>query len=221
MLSIKLVLLAVLAALSANGFVIPVPAGDSLRNQDYQRVDCYPEAPYSFGEDIRQKCLQRNCWFESSSTPNVPWCFYPTSSFGYTMTQVEQTSTGLKINLRRLTTHQSPYPDPVDNLVLTVDFLNPKALNLKIRDQFKDRYEVPIELNNIRSKDQSAKAEQASEFRFQYQNRPEDNVFTFQIIRKSTGMVLFDTSIGSFVFNDQFLQIATKLPTGSNVYGFG
>lgn len=224
MLSIKLTLLAVLAALSANGFVIPVPEADqdSLRNQDYQRVDCYPEAPYSFGEDIRDKCLQRNCWFESSSTPNVPWCFYPTSSFGYTMTgQAEQTTTGLKINLRRLTTHRSPYPDPVDNLVLTVDFVNPKILNFKIRDQNKDRYEVPIEMNDVRSKDQSVKLEQASEFRFQYQNRPEDSVFSFQIIRKSTGAVLFDTSMGSFVYNDQFLQIATKLPTGSNVYGFG
>src|SRR5665811_2157108 len=45
-------------------------------------------------------------------------------------------------------------------------------------------------------------------------------VFSFKVIRKSSGIVIFDTSVGGFTFSDQFIQIATKLPS-QNLYGFG
>ena len=44
--------------------------------------------------------------------------------------------------------------------------------------------------------------------------------FAFQIKRQSNGRILWDTSIGGFVYSDQFLQISTLLPS-QNVYGFG
>ena len=40
------------------------------------------------------------------------------------------------------------------------------------------------------------------------------------VIRKSTGTVLFDTSLGGLTLADQFLQLAVQL-SSSNVYGFG
>lgn len=214
---LKILLLLLASLVLTKSFVIKDDQLKSIRS-DYERVDCYPEAPFSFGEDIREKCLQRNCMFESSSTPNVPWCFFPQNSFGYTMTESEETDTGLRIVLKRLQTHKSPFPDPIENLVLTVDFLNPKTLNIKIKDQDSDRYEVPIVLEDVRSPTMKSKDE--SELSFEFKNGI-DEVFEFKIVRKSTGTVLFDTSIGSFVYNDQFLQIATKLPKDSNVYGFG
>lgn len=214
----KSLLLLLASLVLANSFVLKDNTIFETKRSDYERVDCYPEASYSFGEDIKDKCLQRNCLFESSSIPNVPWCFFPQDSFGYTMTSSEQTDSGLKINLKRITSRQSPFPDPIENLVLTVDFLNPKTLNIKIKDKDHDRYEVPIVLEDVRSKDSNP--QDASELSFQFQNGP-NQVFEFKIVRKSTGTVLFDTSIGAFVYNDQFLQIATKLPKDSNVYGFG
>ncbi|VDM66146.1 unnamed protein product [Strongylus vulgaris] len=46
------------------------------------------------------------------------------------------------------------------------------------------------------------------------------NVFAFQVVRKSTGTKLWDTSIGGMQFADKFIQIATYLPS-RNLFGFG
>jgi alpha-glucosidase (family GH31 glycosyl hydrolase) len=121
-----------------------------------------------------------------------------------------------RIILRRLTTYLPPFYNSIDTLALEVDYLNSKTLRLKIYDATKARYEVPLELNNVRNTGAFV-----SDFIFEYENRASDNVFQFRIKRRSNGKVLFDTSIGGFVFEDQFLQIATILPTGSDVYGFG
>jgi hypothetical protein len=186
------------------------------KNLDTQRVDCYPEAPYSFGQPIETQCRQRNCLFQSSTVANVPWCFFPQESFGYTMLNYTNIKNGHVIYLRRLTKYSSPFPDPIDNLRLDVEYLNSKTLHFKIYDSSQTRYEVPIELNDVRDSDSFT-----PELTFTFENRAADSVFTFKVVRKSTGLALFDTSIGSFVFSDQFLQIATILPAGSNLYGFG
>lgn len=47
-----------------------------------------------------------------------------------------------------------------------------------------------------------------------------DDIFSFSIIRNSTGEKLWDTGIGGLLYSDQFLQIATLLPS-ENIYGFG
>jgi len=45
-------------------------------------------------------------------------------------------------------------------------------------------------------------------------------VFSFRVVRKATGTVLFDTSLGGFNFADQFISLGIKLPS-RNVYGIG
>ena len=47
-----------------------------------------------------------------------------------------------------------------------------------------------------------------------------DPVFAFKVIRRSSGEVLFDTSLGGFTYADQFLQLTTKLPS-TNLFGIG
>ena len=44
--------------------------------------------------------------------------------------------------------------------------------------------------------------------------------FGFAITRKSTGRVLFNSTAGAMIFEDQFLQLSTFLPT-TNIYGLG
>jgi hypothetical protein len=158
---------------------------------ELQRIDCYPEAPYSFGQPISTPCAARNCVYKTSTKPNVPWCFYPQDSFGYTMTNSVLTPRGYKIFLKRLTTYPSPYPDPINDLVLEADYLNSKIFRVKIYDPANQRYEVPIQLNDIKDDNYVA-----SDFRFTFGNKANDSVFNFQIIRKSNNVVLFDTSIG-------------------------
>ena len=44
-------------------------------------------------------------------------------------------------------------------------------------------------------------------------------MFSFRVVRTSTGTVVVDTSLGGLTMADQFLQIATRLPS-THVYGF-
>lgn len=54
-------------------------------------------------------------------------------------------------------------------------------------------------------------------YRIEYSNDP---VFSFQVVRVSSGAVIFDTSLGGLTFADQFIQIVNKVPT-TNGYGIG
>ena len=47
-----------------------------------------------------------------------------------------------------------------------------------------------------------------------------DNILSFFIKRRSNKSILFDTSLGGLVLNNQFLQIITRLQS-SHVYGLG
>lgn len=48
----------------------------------------------------------------------------------------------------------------------------------------------------------------------------EDPVFAFRILRKSSGAVVFDSSLGGMTLADQYLQLGIRVPT-ENIYGFG
>lgn len=43
-------------------------------------------------------------------------------------------------------------------------------------------------------------------------------VFSFKVIRATSGVAVFDTSLGGFTFADQFIQIVNKVPT---TFGYG
>lgn len=47
-----------------------------------------------------------------------------------------------------------------------------------------------------------------------------DDLFSFSIKRRENQAILFDTSLGGLVLNNQFLQIVTRLQS-EHVYGFG
>ncbi|KAJ7393936.1 hypothetical protein OS493_003605 [Desmophyllum pertusum] len=47
-----------------------------------------------------------------------------------------------------------------------------------------------------------------------------EDPFSLKILRKDNGAVLWDSSVGVFIFEDQFIQISTQ-PPSSFVYGFG
>ncbi len=48
-----------------------------------------------------------------------------------------------------------------------------------------------------------------------------ENPFSFNVTRRSTGEVLFDTSDSPLTFETQFLQLRTSLPQNPNLYGLG
>jgi alpha-glucosidase (family GH31 glycosyl hydrolase) len=56
---------------------------------------------------------------------------------------------------------------------------------------------------------------------FDYDLGYENNPFGFYVNRKSDGERIFDTTLEKFIFKDQYIEISTKLPQKSNVYGLG
>ena len=115
------------------------------------------------------------------------------------------------VNLQRATT-ASYFGDDVQNLNLTIEFHSEYRLRVHITAaDGSPRWEVPLAINPATGGIANPLYEVI------FTNSP---VFSFKINRRSTGTTLFDSSLGGLTFADQFLQIATKLPS-RNVYGIG
>ncbi|KFP72226.1 Maltase-glucoamylase, intestinal, partial [Acanthisitta chloris] len=82
-----------------------------------------------------------------------------------------------------------------------------------IYDYQNRRYEVPVPLNLPSSPTTTS---QDREYEVTLQQKP----FGIEIRRKSTGTVIWDSSLPTFTFSDMFIQISTRLAS-QYVYGFG
>ncbi|RWW57706.1 hypothetical protein BHE74_00035478 [Ensete ventricosum] len=100
-------------------------------------------------------------------------------------------------------------------------------LRVHITDAEEQRWEVPYDLlPREQPPPPGAKASSspftASEYAggdliFSFTSDP----FTFAVRRKSNGQTLFDSSYGTMVFKDQYLEISTRLPKTAALYGLG
>lgn len=172
---------------------------------DEQRVNCIPEGGFS-----PNTCSDRDCIFASTNSPDAPLCYFDNSQYGYLMVdEPVPTSNGYKVTLQRLHTG-TLFGNDVDTLTLDVTFDSASRLHMKFYDASNDRFEVPLDIKQLEPSNDML-------YDVEFYNDPS---FYFKVIRKSTGTVLFDTSLGGLTFSDQFLQISTKLPSDT-LYGFG
>lgn len=56
-----------------------------------------------------------------------------------------------------------------------------------------------------------------SDLEFQYEEDP----FSFSVLRRESGEVLFDSSAAPIVFEDQYVRLRTSLPDSPSLYGLG
>ncbi|ELT99254.1 hypothetical protein CAPTEDRAFT_104310 [Capitella teleta] len=139
-----------------------------------------------------------------------PACFIP-KEHGYRMVgQPEETNKGYQVILRRVN-YPSWFGAEVNDVLVEVEFQADERLRIKLSDVNAERWEVPLP---IESPDEMA---ENPLYDVQFEDEP---VFSIKVIRKSTGAVIFDTSVGGLTFSDQFLQFSTYL-NSANVYGFG
>ncbi|KZS89844.1 alpha-glucosidase [Sistotremastrum niveocremeum HHB9708] len=107
------------------------------------------------------------------------------------------------------------YGDDLKHLRLSVDYEDETRIHLKIWDASRQRYEVPESvLPRPSNKDIQASASQIT---LNYTASP----FTFQVVRRSTNEILFDTSRHPLIFEPQYWRIKTDLPPNANLYGLG
>ncbi|XP_064234957.1 sucrase-isomaltase, intestinal isoform X2 [Aotus nancymaae] len=176
-----------------------------------EMFNCYPDADFASEE----KCIQRGCLWRTGSLSKAPECYFPRQDNPYSVTSTLYSSMGVTADLQlnpanaRITLPS----DPISTLRVEVKYHKNDMLQFKIYDPQNKRYEVPVPLN-IPTTPIST-----------YENRLYDveikeNPFGIQIRRRSTGRVIWDSHLPGFAFNDQFIQISTRLPS-EYIYGFG
>lgn len=182
----------------------------NLVTADYQRFNCYPE-----DNADEAKCKARGCIWEPTDIQGIPWCYYP-DDYGYSYTKIDQTNSGITLDISRNQKHRStnrPGSPDIDNLKVQITFHTSDMLQFKIWDPTTERYEVPVPLNVPTSPE----TEHSKRL---YDVQIANNPFGIQVIRKSTGTKIWDSSLPGFTFSDMFIQVSTRL-SSEFVYGFG
>ncbi|XP_009410032.2 alpha-xylosidase 1 [Musa acuminata AAA Group] len=152
----------------------------------------------------------------------------PKVGFGYRLVSIDESTNGGGLRgYLQVKQSTSTYGPDIPHLRLFVKHETQDRLRVHITDAEEQRWEVPYDLL---PRDQppppGAKASSspftASEYAggdliFSFTSDP----FTFAVRRKSNGQTLFDSSYGTMVFKDQYLEISTHLPKTAALYGLG
>ncbi|KAK5608749.1 hypothetical protein CRENBAI_020963 [Crenichthys baileyi] len=180
------------------------------RHEELERFDCYPEENAD-----ETKCKDRGCLWKQSNTEGAPLCYYP-SDYGYAVTTIEETSSGITLNITRNMKYRSsgrPDSPDVNNLHVQIWYHTSNMLQFKIWDPTNERFEVPVPLSVPSTPDTD---ESKRLYRVLVSQKP----FGIQVIRVSTGTKIWDSAVPGFTFSDMFIQVSTRL-SSHFVYGFG
>nr|XP_013013967.1 probable maltase-glucoamylase 2 [Cavia porcellus] len=192
---------------------------------DLEKFRCYPDNLTS-----EESCRQQGCLWEHTTTPGVPTCYYDTIP-RYAASNIQYLPTGITSDLTFLGTPASakattaplsaaatsivsnPLSGEISSLKLNVVYHTDSVLQVKMYDSTNKRYEVPVPLNTPSSPVDCSE-------NCLYDVRIQTNPFGVQVLRRSSGTVIWDSQVPGFIFNDMFLSISTRLPS-QYIYGFG
>ncbi|KAF4072036.1 hypothetical protein AMELA_G00269730 [Ameiurus melas] len=176
---------------------------------DLQRFDCYP------GEmAAEESCIKKGCIWGHTHLNGVPWCYFP-MDYGYIAETSQEMPYGWSFNIRR----NDKYPASrilsrdINILRVEIKYLTGHSLQFKIFDPAKKRYEVPVPLH-------LPSTPEVPEENRMYTVNVTKQPFGIQVIRKSTGTIIWNSSVPGFTFSDMFIQISTLLPS-QYIFGFG
>uniref|UniRef100_H0WFL7 Sucrase-isomaltase n=1 Tax=Otolemur garnettii TaxID=30611 RepID=H0WFL7_OTOGA len=183
-------------------------------NQVYsenETFNCYPDADSA----PEAECKQRGCLWRAVSLSKEPECYFPRQDNPYLVKSMHYSSTGITADLElNAANARIKLPsEPISTLRVEVKYHKDEMLQFKIYDPLNKRYEVPVPLNIPTTPTSS------HENRL-YDVEIKENPFGIQIRRRSSGRVIWDSRLPGFAFNDQFIQISTRLPS-EYIYGFG
>ena len=113
------------------------------------RIDCFPEAESKFSGYSKDACLARNCLFDDSANNGLIQC-YLRPNYGYQLNGVPQTtSNGMQFRLKRNQAVGSMFPEPIENVLLDVQYYSNDILRFKLTDADRERYEVNESLPSL------------------------------------------------------------------------
>lgn len=168
----------------------------------------------------RQLCTALACAAAASAAAILPRQLggdaTPSGCPGYDASNVETTATGLTADLSLAGKACNAYGRDIEDLRLSVNYDTATRLHVKIEDAAGIAYQVPTSVFSTPDTSNSVPAAD-SDLEFRHEASP----FSFSVVRKSNGEVLFDSSAAPLVFEDQYLRLRTALPEDPNLYGLG
>uniref|UniRef100_A0A914YN06 P-type domain-containing protein n=1 Tax=Panagrolaimus superbus TaxID=310955 RepID=A0A914YN06_9BILA len=186
--------------------LISVIFGDNSVDQKY-RINCQP------GRDKDpNNCKNQGCFFDATNNTVSPLCYFPakTGYIALNLSNDKGTSDKQIILQKDPKSVKNPFGSDFSQLNFTWFELG-SAAYIKITPISQDRYRPPIPLADSTPIISSEKFTVISS---------QDGIWSFNVIRNSTGAKIWDTSLGGLLFADQYIQISTIVPT-DRVYGFG
>ncbi len=182
---------------------------DVVLDPDYvsTRIDCLPWLRGKSLTEIKKLCYSNDyfdkCIYQpDESDKNLPACFYDMNKISLKLLSEESTELGMRYLVR------------AGQAEIRIEFqnLDDATIRFKITDSNSVDYEVPLlDVYKPQAKAKNPKY---------HVEIGEIDKFNFKIIRKSTGTVLWDSSLGPIIFQKLQRQISTRLPS-KNVYGLG
>ena len=161
--------------------------------------------------------------YAPSVTPNIVDAAAPcaqTACPGYIASNVHESDTGITADLVLAGDACNVYGNDIDELTLEVEYQNKQQSHVRIYPKYLAPSNQSLyflsDLLTPMGKSETNSSRGGSDLKFAWSNSPS---FQFQIIRVSSGDILFDTYGKKLVFEDQFLEISTSLPLDANVYG--
>ncbi|EER37999.1 alpha-glucosidase [Histoplasma capsulatum H143] len=133
---------------------------------------------------------------------------------GYKASNVHELENILIADLQLAGQPCNTYGQDLKNLRLRVEYETDSRLHVKIYDPDEDIYQVP---ESVFPRPHPERGDHKSLLKFSYVEAP----FSFSVSRRGNGEVLFDTAGTNLVFQSQYLNFRTSLPTNPNLYGMG
>lgn len=142
---------------------------------------------------------------------------------GYKASNVEHNQYGFTATLNLAGQACNVYGTDVDVLNLTVAYQSAHRLAVEITPahitaENASWYILPSEQVYKPEQGVPDEATEDIDLQFVWSNEP---TFSFAVLRKSTGDVIFSTEGTVLVFEDQFVEFVSELPENYNLYGLG
>ena len=187
------------------------------------RLDCFPESGAS-----PEACAARGCCWtplpeaERQAFPGAatPWCHFGPPLGYYTTERIEETPTGLLLELERQG-GAGPFGQDPHQLAVDVHYYSADALRVRMTDpNAPGRWTLPeLVHHDIPPKDREVPEGVHRAYNVESSRSPLR--FGLRVTRTESGRSVLDTLGSNLLFEPQLLQFSTALPPGSLVHGLG
>lgn len=180
---------------------------------DADKVDC------GFVGITQSECESKSCcWSPAGSDSQTPWCFSPSLSTGYILSDMKTTASGYTGMLSLMGGKgTSTYGPDLSELTLSIFYETASTFRMKITDATASRWEVP---QSVVARPVSRQKQSPLTSELQYEFTFTSSPFSFKVTRKSDGATIFNMD-KPFVYKDQYIELSTIISSSDKTFGIG